>query len=70
MRAIAILGLGLLPLRVGADPFARVPPGEWPYRSTQQLAAAGYFTGYPAETFAVGQPLTRYDFAVARFLAA
>lgn len=64
-RAIAILGLALLPLRVAADPFARVPPGEWPYRATQGLAAAGYFTGYPAETFRGGQSLTRYDFAVA-----
>ncbi|MBI3910503.1 MAG: S-layer homology domain-containing protein [Armatimonadetes bacterium] len=52
-------------VRAAAEPFDPVPAGHWSYAAVQQLAAAGYFTGYPESTFEGERALTRYDFAVA-----
>ena len=57
-RALLItltLAGGMIAARAGAEPaagpYAAVPADAWPYVAVRELAAEGYFTGYPAGTF-------------------
>jgi hypothetical protein len=46
-------------------PFSDVPPHHWAYDNLAEVAALGYFNGYPDGTFRGKYALTRYAFAVA-----
>ena len=62
-RALLItltLAGGMIAASAGAEPaagpYAAVPIDRWPYVAVSELAADGYFTGYPADAFADGHP--------------
>lgn len=42
-----------------------VPKGHWAYQYVQRLVEKGILEGYPDGRFGGGQPMTRYEFAVA-----
>ena len=59
----ALLGSGLtVPARAAG--FTDVPSGHWAAEAVSQCVSRGWFQGKSADTFGVGQPMTRGAFAV------
>ena len=56
---------GALTVPAGAASFQDVPADHWAAASITRCAAQGWFQGKTADTFGVGQPMTRAGFAVA-----
>ena len=56
---------GALTVPAGAASFQDVPSNHWAATAIDRCAAQGWFQGKTADTFGVGQPMTRAGFAVA-----
>ena len=56
---------GALTVPAGAASFQDVPSNHWAATTIDRCAAQGWFQGKTADTFGVGQPMTRAGFAVA-----
>ena len=56
---------GTLTVPAGAASFQDVPSNHWAAIAIDRCAAQGWFQGKTADTFGVGQPMTRAGFAVA-----
>ena len=56
---------GALTVPAGAAFFQDVPSNHWAATAIDRCAAQGWFQGKTADTFGVGQPMTRAGFAVA-----
>ena len=55
---------GALTVPAGAASFQDVPSNHWAATAIDRCAAQGWFQGKTADTFGVGQPMTRAAFAV------
>ena len=56
---------GALSVPVGAASFQDVPSNHWAADAIDRCAAQGWFQGKTANTFGIGQPMSRAGFAVA-----
>lgn len=56
---------GILTVPAGAASFQDVPSSHWAAEAIDRCASRGWFQGKTADTFGVGQPMTRAGFAVA-----